>query len=162
LNQLQDDKQAEAWDEAFRDLSPDKLDEKLRVWLRTGKIAFPRIEVVVHDIPAHERPLSDADVLAARSLLAFKFKGEATAMRTLSEALMIDRTNLLARLIDTAYTHSITPDDARATAAAHPDDWRAWRLVALALKGSPEGYRAMGRACALAGNEAPECDPLRK
>jgi len=162
LNQLPDDKQTEAWDEPFRDLPPDKLDDKLRAWLRTGKIRLPRIEVVAHDVPAHERPLSDADALAARSLLDFKFKDDATAMRTLSEALMIDRTNLLARVIDTAHTHSIAPDDARATAAAHPDDWRAWRLVAFALKGSPEGYRAMGRACALAGNEAPECDRLHK
>jgi hypothetical protein len=159
---LPDDNQAEAWDEPFRDLPPDQLDDKLLAWLHNGKIRLPRIDVVVHDVPAHERPLSDGDTLAARSLLEFKFKNEVTGMRTLSEALMIDRTNLLARLIDTAYTHSIEPDDARATAAANPYDWRAWRLVAFALKGSPEGYRAMGRACALAGNEAPECDRLHK
>jgi hypothetical protein len=162
LNQLQDDNQAEAWDDLFRDLPPDQLDDKLRAWIHAGKIRSPRIEVVVHDVPAHERPLSDADVLAARSLLDFKFRGEVTAMRTLSEALQIDRKNLLARLIDTEYTHSIAPDDARATAAAYPDDWRAWWLVAFALKGSPEGYRAMGRVCALAGTEAPECDRLRR
>jgi len=153
---------AAAWRAAFPDLMPDQLDDALSAWLRTGKLRLPNIEVALHDVPAHERPLSDSDVLAAHSLLGFKFKDAVTAMRTLSEALLIDRTNLLARLIDTEYTHSIAPDDARATAAAHPDDWRAWRLLALAVKGSPEGYRAMGRACALAGHEAPECDRVSK
>jgi hypothetical protein len=162
LNDPSEDRRAKAWAEVFPDLPPDKLDDALRVWLRVGKIAFPRIDVTVHETPTRERPLSDADALAARSLLDFKFKDEATAMRTVSEALMIDRTNLLALLIDAANTHSIEPDDARATAAAHPDDWRAWRLLAFALKGSPEGHQAMRRACALAGNEAPECDRLRE
>jgi hypothetical protein len=146
----------------FPDLLPDKLDDELLAWLRTGKLRLPRIDVTVHDVPTRERPLGDADALAARCLLDFKFKDEVTAMRTLSEVLMIDRTNLLAQLIDTSYTHSIELDDARATAAAHPDDWRAWRLLAFALKDSPEHYRAMGRACALAGSEAPECDRLHE
>ena len=162
LNEPSEDRRAKAWGEVFPDLPPDKLDDALHVWLRVGKIALPRIDVTVREIPTGERPLSDADALAARSLLEFKFKDETTAMRTLSEALMIDRTNLLARLIDAAHTHSIEPDDARATAVAHPDDWRAWRLLAFALKGSPEGYRAMGRACGLAGNEPPECERLRE
>ncbi|HEX7841949.1 MAG TPA: DUF1570 domain-containing protein [Kofleriaceae bacterium] len=153
---------AKAWRAAFPDLTPDQLDDKLLAWLHAGKIRLPTIDVTVYDVPSRVRPLGDADALAARSLLSFQFKDEVTAMRTLSEALMIDRTNLLARLIEAAHTHSITPDDARATAAAHPDDWRAWRLLAFALKGDPESYRAMGRACALAGNEAPECDRVRE
>jgi hypothetical protein len=162
LNDRSEDRRAKAWDEVFPDLPPDKLDDELRAWLRNGKIAFPRIEVSVHETATEERPLSDADALAARSLLDFKFKDEVTAMRTLSEALRIDRANLLALLIDAAHTHSIEPDDARAATVAHPDDWRAWRLLAFALQGTPESYRAMGRACALAGNEAPECDRLRE
>ena len=154
LNESSEDRRAKAWGEVFADLPPDKLDDALRSWLRGGTMALPRIHVTVQETPTRERPLSDADVLAARSLLDFKFKDEATAMRTLSEALMIDRTNLLALLIDAAHTHSIEPDDARATTAAHPDDWRAWRLLAFALKGSPEGYRALGRACALAAQRS--------
>jgi len=162
LNEPSEDRRTKAWAEAFPDLPPDKLDDELRAWLRVGKLRLPYIDVTVHDVATRERPLGDADALAARCLLDFKFKDEVTAMRTLSEVLMIDRTNLLARLIDTSYTHSIELDDARATAAAHPDDWRAWRLLAFALKDSPEHYRAMGRACALAGSEAPECDRLHE
>ena len=162
LNDPSEERRAKAWGEAFGDLPPDKPDDALRGWLRAGNIALPRINVTVHETPTRERPLGDADVLAARALLDFKFKDEVTAMRTLSEALRIDRTKLLALLIDVARTHSIEADDARATAAAHPDDWRAWRMLAFALKGSPEGYRAMGRACELAGSEAPECDRLHE
>lgn len=153
---------AAAWSAAFPGLTPDRLDDKLLAWLHAGKIRLPSIDVTVHDVPTRERPLGDADALAARSLLSFQIKDEVTAMHTLSEALRIDRTNLLARLIDATHTHSIALDDARATAAANPDDWRAWRLLAFALKDSPERYRAMGRACALAGNEAPECDRVRQ
>jgi hypothetical protein len=73
------------------------------------------------------------------------------------EALATDRTNVLARLINAELTHEISPDDARATAAAHPEDWRAWRLVELALKGRHEADAARDRVCALTGNDAPEC-----
>lgn len=159
LNELSDDRQAEAWSEVFRDLPPDRLDRELSEWLITGKIGLPRIriKVTVHDFPATERPLGDADVLAARSLLAFKFKDEVTATRTLSEVLRIDRTNLLARLIDIWFTNAITRGDARATAAAHPDDWRAWWLVVKAFRDSAEADEALVRMCALSENEASEC-----
>jgi hypothetical protein len=162
LNEMSDDRADEAWNKEFANLPLEKLDRDLSEWLVTGKLGFPRIDVTVHETSIGERRLGDADVLAARSLLDFKFRDETTAMRTLSEALMVDRTNLLALLIDAAHTHAIEPEVARATAVAHPDDWRAWRLLSIALKGSPEGYRAMGRACALAGSEAPECDRLRE
>jgi hypothetical protein len=160
LNERSDERAA--WNAAFADLPLDKLDRDLSEWLVTGSIGFPRIEVTVRDFPIQERPLGDADALAARSLLSLMSKDEATAMRTLSEALQLDRTNLLARLVEAAITHSIELDDARAITAAHPDDWRAWRLLATALRGSPEAYRASGRACALSKNEAPECARLRE
>jgi hypothetical protein len=76
---------------------------------------------------------------------------------TAAEALAIDRTNLIARLINSELTHEIAPTDARATAAAYPDDWRAWRLVELAVKDQAEAEAARARVCALTGNDAPEC-----
>jgi len=39
----------------------------------------------------------------------------------------------------------------------HPDDWRAWRLVAYAVKDRAEVEAALDRVCALTGNDAPEC-----
>ncbi|HEX8111983.1 MAG TPA: hypothetical protein VF516_29830 [Kofleriaceae bacterium] len=96
-------------------------------------------------------------MLAARSLLNLHFKGLGPADILAAEALAIDRTNVLARVINTELTHEISPDDARATAAAHPDDWRAWRLVVHAVKDRAEAEAALGRVCALTGNDAPEC-----
>jgi hypothetical protein len=76
---------------------------------------------------------------------------------TAAQALAIDRTNVLARLISTELTHELSPEDARATAAAHPDDWRAWRLVEHAAKDRDEVKAALDRVCTLSGNDAPEC-----
>lgn len=157
LNELPDDRLAEAWAEAFPDLPPDRLDDELSEWLISGNAAFPRIAVAVRDVPTRERPLGDADALAARSLLDLHFKGVGPASITAAEALAIDRRNLLARLIDTEITHAIAPTDARATAAAYPDDWRAWRLVELAVKDRAEAEAARARVCALTGNGAPGC-----
>ena len=113
--------------------------------------------VAVHEVPTRDRPLGDADALAARSLLDLHFKGVGPVHIAAEEALAIDRTNLVARLINTELTHEIAPDDARATAAAHPDDWRAWRLVEHAVKDRAEVEAALSRVCALTGNGAPEC-----
>jgi hypothetical protein len=149
---------ARAWREAFPDLPPDKLDRELLDWLVAGKLRLPHIPVTVGDVRVTERKLDEADVLAARSWLGFMFTDDmAAARRDASEALALDRTHVLARLIMTALVHTITPDDARATAAAHPDDWRALRLVVLALSGTREGDEALGRLCAMSTNAVPEC-----
>lgn len=161
LNGLADDHPpdawANAWAEVFPDLPPDRLDDELPQWLLAGKLRLPRFEVAVREVPTHDRALGDGDVLAARSLLNLHFKGVGPADITAAEALAIDRANLIARLINTELTHEISPDDARATAAAHPDDWRAWRLVELAVKGQPEAEAARARVCALTANDAPGC-----
>jgi uncharacterized protein DUF1570 len=157
LNELTDDHLADAWAEVFPDLPPDRLDDELSRWLISGKLRLPRFEVAVHEVATRDRPLGDGDVLAARSLLNFHFKGVGPAHVAAEEALAFDRTNVLARMINTELTHEISPDDARATAAAHPDDWRAWRLVEHAVKDRAEVEAALGRVCALTGNDAPEC-----
>src|SRR5262249_37235400 len=150
-------RQIDAWHEVFTDLPPEKLDHKLATWLWIGDLRMPRIQVSVRDSAITERRLGDADVLAARSLLDAIYQHREAARRDAEAALAIDRTNLLAGLIEAELTHTIAVDDARATAAANPDDWRAWRLVKLALKGEPDERDALTRMCALAGHEAPEC-----
>lgn len=166
LNELPREKHVQAWREVFPDLPPAELDHKLSRWVQLGDVRLPRVPVTVRDGPATERALGDADVLAARSLIAAAGGGdiakrpaaEVAAIRADARAaLAIDRTHLIARLIEAEVTHSISPDDARAVAAAHPDDWRAWRLVERALRGTPEANAARERLCALAEGAAPEC-----
>ena len=150
--------QADAWHEAFPDLPPDKLETELIEWLRTGKVRVPRIDVTVREFPTAVRKLGDADALAARSWLRYRYTDDnAAALHDAEAALALDRTNVLARIVATTLTHEITADDARATAAAHPDDWRALRLVERALHGSPESDQALHRMCTMSGNTAPDC-----
>lgn len=151
-----------AWRDAFPDLPPEKLDAELTEWLHTGKVRVPRIDVVVREYPTTVRKLGDADVLAGRSWLRYHFTADsAAALRDAQAALALDSTNVLARITATTLTHTIAPDDARATATAHPDDWRALRLVERALHGTAEGDAATERLCAMSGGSAPECRPGR-
>src|SRR5262249_35743774 len=145
--------ETEAWRDAFPDLSPERLDAELTEWLRTGKVRVPQIDVTVREVRATVRKLGDADALAVRSWLRYRSTAEnAAALHDADAALALDRTNVLARIVATTLTHAITPDDARATAAAHADDWRALRLVGRALNGTPEADQAFLRMCALSGN----------
>jgi hypothetical protein len=160
LEALPKDRQLEAWRETFPDLTFDRLDALLYAWVRHGNFQFLRMKVAeVRDFPAAVRRLGDADVLAARSLIWLAGYGRASsAARTnATAALAIDRTNVLAQLVKAEVTGAISPDDARATAAAHPDDWHAWRLVMRALRGSPEASQARVRLCTLAPQTVPEC-----
>lgn len=158
MQQLPEAKQVDLWREAFPELTPDRLDHLLKQWLVSGQLATPLIEVTVQDFPMIERPLGDGNVLAARSLLHLVVAHDESAARTeLATALTVDRTNVLARLVDAALTGSTAPDDARATATAHPDDWRAWWLVAFAVRRGPEAADAFDKQCALASSEVPEC-----
>jgi len=171
LNELPSDKHVQAWNEVFPDLPPTALDHKLYRWVKIGDIRLPRVPVTVRDVPTSQRALGDADVLVARAVLEGTHRedltklsaDEAASVRAdLDAALAIDRTHLLGNLSKAELTRSIAPDDARAVAAAHPDDWRAWRLVERALRGTPEGEAAHAKLCALADDAAPECAPAAR
>jgi hypothetical protein len=158
LRELWHAQEAQVWHDAFADLPPDRLTDELEEWLITGKLRLPRIQATLPPFSVSERTLGDAEVLAVRSWLQLHFTDHLAAARADAEAaLALDRTNVLARLIEATLTHAIAPDDARATAAAHPDDWRALRLVELAFHGTAEGNAALDRLCTMAGGEPTEC-----
>ena len=147
-----------AWREAFPGYTPDKLDDELRSWLNRGRLPIASIQLALDDVAMTERALGEADVLAARSFLALMYKDDLAAVRRdAASALALDPTHVLARLLHAALAHTISRADAAATAAAHPDDWRAQRLVELAFQGSPEASAAHDRICALSQRAAPEC-----
>ena len=129
-------------------------------WLLAGHVHLPRIPVPTVAVSASRRALSDADVLAVRGFLGFRYTDDNTASRAdIEQALALDRTNVLARLIQATLSHTVALDDARATVAAHPGDWRALRLLELAAHGTPEGDAARARMCELSSNTPPECAP---
>jgi hypothetical protein len=158
LNTLPRERIDDAWAAAFPTLPPTRLDRELRDWLLTGKVRLPTIDVAVHDIPATDRPLADGDALAARGLLRLLFTQDLAATRALlSQALTADPTSVLARLVEASLPAPLTTADARALTAAHPDDWRAWWLLALAAAHSAEGRAAVDRMCALTDEEREQC-----
>ena len=151
-----------AWSDAFPDLPPDQLDRQLGEWLVTGQVRLPRIAVKTQDYPTTGRWLADADALAARSLLKLMFSHDIKSVTDqLAQSLALDHTNVLARLVEASLNQGIASADARATATAHPDDWRAWWLVGFALQQKPaaavERSLALAKMCALIGEDQDAC-----
>ena len=158
LNTLPRERVDDAWAIAFPRLPPLRLDRELRDWLEDGKVRLPHIDVAVHDIPATDRPLGDADALAARGLLQLMFTPDLTRARVfVDDALAADRTNVLAHLVEASLPRPLSTADARVVTAAHPDDWRAWWLLALAAAHTDEGRAAIDRLCTLTTEEREQC-----
>jgi len=150
LAELPSGQAARAWLDAFPDLTVEKLDRDLIAWLAHGQRTVLHYKLKLRDWPVTERPLKDSDALAARGLLRFAFaKGAPEIRAELTAALAADGTNVLARLVQTAITKSITPNDARALTIAHPDDWRAWWLLGYSVERGPEAVEARQKLCAL-------------
>ncbi len=130
---------ARAWAEALPQLPLDTVDGELRQWLAYGKVGVSQFDIDLVEPAVTERALTDADALAVRALLRYGVGGD------LEAALAADPTELLARLVQ-ASTGPIPLDAARATAAAHPDDWRAWWLV---VRAAPGDVDARDKLCGL-------------
>jgi hypothetical protein len=149
---------AQIWRESFPDLPPEKLDLELYSWLRIGEYRPLRIKLARPKFSIAERRLGDADVLALRSFLFHSLKDdEATARRDAEAALAIDRTNVVAHMVKASLDLAIAADVASAVAAAHPDDFRAWLLVALSRPDGAGSDAAYARACSLAANVVDAC-----
>jgi hypothetical protein len=151
LDQLTEDTMGQAWTEVFPALVPERFDAELRDWLGHGRHTVWEFKVRLQDWPVTERPLRDTDVYVARALMRQIFaKPGDPPPPELAAAVAADPTDLVARLVETAYKQPVTVDDARRVADAHPDDWRAWWLLASAAswKGD-DGRIGRERACAL-------------
>jgi hypothetical protein len=140
--------QGAAWAETFPELTPARLDPELANWVRFGEIKVSSFKVKLKAWPTTERRLGDGDVYAARALMRDLYHGNDPNRPDLEAALKVDPTNIVAHMLALAHDHAITPEVARAVAAAHPDDWRAWWLVNRAVQGE-EQQAALAKACAL-------------
>jgi len=142
------------WAEVAPTLPPELLDHAVAEWLAHGSIGTPRYEIEAASWPTTERPITD--VLATRALLRASFNRQrdpAAAQQAIDAALAADKTNVLARMVQWQVTHAVPPDEAGATAVAHPDDWRAWWLLGYTSQHGPEAIEAHDKLCALAAGD---------
>jgi hypothetical protein len=151
------------WDQVFPELPVDKLEVDLRQWIVSGSHKVLHFNVKLEEVHATERALGDAEVYAARALIEMAFAGRvAAADANVAAALRIESTNVLALVVGHALHQTIDAAQARAAATAHPDDWRAWMLLSIALKTGDEATQAHAKACELAAQNpalAPPCKP---
>ncbi len=137
--------QAALWPEVFPSLPLATLDRDLKRWLANGRIQINHYNGTFTDTPPVERPLTDADALAARGLVRI-LSTRGGVPDEVTQALALDPTAVLPNVIAATASRSIDADKARAIAAAHPDDWRAWWLVGMS---GGDTRDALTRMCAL-------------
>jgi hypothetical protein len=148
LEQLMNGPTANAWRAVFSE-PPEQLDRELAEFLTHGGNTIYSFKLSVRTWPVTERPLGDADVLAMRGLLHWaKRHDDPAAGNEVASALALEPTNVLARVLDVTLHHDLAVADARATAAAHPDSWQAWALLADRTRDA-ERVDALAKACAL-------------
>jgi hypothetical protein len=152
LTELDRNDQATAWAEVFPDLPPAKLDDTLASWIQVGDLTVHHYKIKLKDYKVTQRRLTDADVYTARALLSDRdFTRPAPA--EVAAALAIDPTNVIAQMLRLAHDHTDAPTIARTLTAAHPNDWRAWWVLALAIKHGDEADAAVARVCALVATD---------
>lgn len=144
-----------AWRRVFPELTPARLDLALADFISSGQIAVLQRPLPTGEHPITERPLRDADVLAVRSLLFWCARQRDATLASIDAALAAEPLQPLALMVN-AFTRGTYPlEVARATAAAHPDDWRAALFLARALDGEDESINQ--RVCELSEDDAELC-----
>jgi hypothetical protein len=158
---------ARVWSEAFPSLSLSTIDAVLQHWLVTGHHVVMHVKLELRASPIAERGLGEPDVLALRALLRPWVPAQQAQIHAeVAAALALEPTNVLAWLVRFANDHDNIPVEVgRAIAAAHPDDWRAWLLAAIALDRAhddpAELAAAHARMCLLIGQN-PALNPPTK
>jgi hypothetical protein len=142
------EQQSKLWAEVFPALPPAALDHELAQWAAYGKIQVSEYKHELTATEATQRGLLDSDALAARGLLRYLFAPNAVPAE-ITEALSLDATAVLPNMIRAAVVKEMDGEKARAVAAAHPDDWRAWWLVGRATSGTKDSHEARVKMCAL-------------
>jgi len=138
-----------SWTTVVPSLPPAKLDSELATWLAYGKIRVLRYNIKLRDWAITERPISDADVLAAKGALRFLMSREHIQLPEIDKSLEIDPVNVLANLVEAAHDRDIDADRAHRVAAAHPGDWRAWWLAWRVARTFAESSEAREKTCSL-------------
>lgn len=136
LQRLQDTKgdHDKAWKEAFPKMSLDELDRDLLEWTYNGDLKVVRFKIEPVAGTAVERPLHDADVLAARSLLYFTKEGIERSARAAREAVAADDMHPFAWLMVRANGLEVPDAKIHELIKARPEDRIGWLLLYHQLK----------------------------
>lgn len=148
------DRGRRVWSEAMPSLPLSAVDEELRQWLMSGHHTVLHFNLQAREWPVTERALGDADVYGLRAMLFALGDRQAEARASMEAAFTVEPDHVMAQLVRAVFfKDQLTPALGRAAAAAHPDDWRAWYIAALALlqtEGeSPEELAAESHICEL-------------
>jgi Protein of unknown function (DUF1570) len=149
----------EIWRQEFPDLSLDELGMELRAQVKTFKP--PRFTMDVQQAAVSERPLVEADVLATHSLL-YMIRHPEKSQAAMKAAIALEPHHPLAWMVSALWGHPMSQELARAIAAAHPGQWRAWLLVERFAKDEQERGAAFRRLCELAAKDGSPCRSARK
>jgi hypothetical protein len=147
------------WSDVVPELATAELQHQLGLWLIRGRHTVWRYKLHVETWPTTVRPLAEADVHAVEGMLVIRLRPDESA-RELATALRLDPTNLVANLATAARDRGLPLAGAQALVAAHGDDWRAWRLLAMAQHAAhdPAARDSTARMCALLAND-PRAEP---
>lgn len=127
------------------------IDGEMRRWLQNGSHTVLHFDVHLASHDVRTAPLADADVLAARAMLTSHLRRDKTvATQQIDAALALDPTDVMARIVELGLPRPHDAAGARATAAAHPGDWRAWLLLVTAAPTADEQAAARVKLCELA------------
>lgn len=155
-----------AWQAAFAGVSLDALDQDLLEWTYNGDLKVVRFKLEPRPISAVERPLGDADVLAARSLLHFINGDLGASAQAATAAITADPQSLLGWAMAHGNELPISVARARQLTAAHAEDWRSWQLLLFALRragAAAEELRSISaRMCEEAAKQGLGCQRSRQ
>jgi hypothetical protein len=149
---------ARQWREAFPSVPLGEVTAALQQWLLSGHHRVVHVNIQLRAWPVTVRKLGDADVYATRGLLRSLMANQDAQRRAdVDAALAAEPTNVLGWVLRwTSDDAKPTSDQGRAITAAHPEDWRAWLLAAVALQSAggaaEEIESARTRCCELAAN----------
>jgi Protein of unknown function (DUF1570) len=140
--------QSAVFTEVFPELTPGELDHTLATWVKVGDVRIHQFRAKLRTWPVTVRALGDADVLAVRGFMRYLHAPRGPVPDEITAAIAADPTNVLARIVEAAPTRHADAAAARDVATAHPDDWRAWWLVAIAASSLDERQDARAKMCA--------------
>jgi hypothetical protein len=140
-----------AWREVFPAMPPGiELDHALHDFTSFGKLALIHYDAPAVEVTPTVRAMTDGEVAPVRAMARLVHGDTPGALADAAVAERAEPTSLLAALAHVAADRAgVSLDTARAVAAAHPSDWRAYWLLARVAT-AQDARDARDRMCTLA------------